>query len=444
MDSMGRRRAWSTTLVLPCAWLACSSSGSTSASPPSDAGTDVTAVADAAPDTASNDAPLDVAAPDGAAEAAADPCGPLATSWSRCAANPLARAGFQQPDGLYEVSIGDPDVQFDVTSQLWKIWWSTALMTTYGSSTSTLGIKYSYSADGVSWTTQPALTIESTDNATDWDATKTETPTVLHLPNNPADTQYLLFYSGANATMLMAGGNSIIDYQIGAATSSDGTAFTRIPASMSPYGQAGLVIEAKDMFPNLPTVTGGIVADPEIAFDGTTLHLFFSSLGMDGSGNILAYGISHATSTDGIHWTPANNPIANLGSGGAALDGSKGPSVVQNPSGGWEMFYQQDSSSDLIAVPSTFNPQLGIWKSTSSDLTTWTAEPASRELEWDGSLVTEEYGWIAVGDMWIHDGQYRYYYPAFSGLAPPSPTWVVPTQTGSEPSLIVLDMARHD
>ncbi len=419
--------------------LACSSSGSSSAAPPSDGGGEATTTVDAAPDTSMPEASSESGAPDGAT----DPCGPLTTTWLRCNADRLSRAGLLRSYGYLEVSIGDPDVQLDPADHLWKAWWSTTLEMTYTSSTSTLGIKYAHSADGIAWTLQGPLTLPSTGNATDWDATKTETPTVLHLPNNPPGTQYLLLYSGANATPLMVSGSPVIDYQIGAAVSTDGTSFTRITAAQSPYGQAGLVIEAKDMFPDLPSTTGGVVADPEIVFDGTTLHLFFSSLALGAGGNVLAYGISHATSTDGLKWTPTSNPIASLGVPGAgAINGSKGPSVVKN-AGGWEMYYQQDSMADLAMVPSTFNPQLGIWKSTSTDLTTWTAEPAKRELEWDGT-PDEKYGWVAVGDMVLVGTQYRYYYPAFSALAPPDPSWVVPTHTGNVPSLIVLDMARRD
>jgi hypothetical protein len=238
--------------------------------------------------------------------------------------------------------------------------------------------------------------------------------------------------------MRMVNGNPVLWYQIGAAVSDDGTSFTRVPAAQSPYGKAGLVLEGKDAFPGLANVADGLVADPEIAFDGTRLHLFFSSLALDASGNALAFGVSHATSTDGIHWTAAaGNPIA-------GIPGSKGPSVVKTAQGTWEMFYQQDTAADLAMVPSTFNGQLGIWKTTSSDLTTWAAQGTARELTWDGSLTSEKYGWIAVGDMALVAGEYRYYYPAFSGLAPPDPSWVVPTKTGNLPSLIVLDMSRRD
>jgi hypothetical protein len=100
-------------------------------------------------------------------------------------------------------------------------------------------------------------------------------------------------------------------------------------------------------------------------------------------------------------------------------------------------------------VPSTFNPQIGIWRATSPDLSAWTVPSTTRDLEWDGSINTEKYGWIAVGDMALVNGEYRYYYPAFSypasgTLTPPSSDWVVPLQGGQyATSLIVLDMAHR-
>ena len=108
------------------------------------------------------------------------------------------------------------------------------------------------------------------------------------------------------------------------------------------------------------------------------------------------------------------------------------------------MYFQRDSPDDLKRVPSTFNPQLGIWRATSSDLSQWVMPSSTRELVWDGTLTSEQYGWIAVGDMVLVDGEYRYYYPAFSSLSPPASDWFVPTQNGNEPSLIVLDLARRN
>lgn len=378
-------------------------------------------------------------------DAARDACGPLTTAWTRCAANPLVEAGYRQSDGRYQVSIGDPDVQFDTAAGLWRAWWSTTVETRYGEPNPEIGIQYAQSADGIEWTVQPALTIAASGTPSDWDSSKLETPSVLHLPGNPAGTRYVLFYAGADAnqrTVTVPGGGTyaVTWYQIGAALSDDGKHFTRISAGQSPYGKAGLVLEGKDAFPGLADggAVDGALADPEIVFDGTTLHLFFASLAVDANNAELAYGISHATSTDGLHWhADPRNPIA-------TLIGGKGPSVVRDADGTWEMFFQRDSDQDLQAVPSTFFPQLGIWRSTSSDLETWSAPAAKRELEWDGALPSEAYGWIAAGDMTLTSGEYRYYYPAFSALAPPDPSWTVPTRSGAKPSLIVLDMARRD
>jgi hypothetical protein len=439
---LGRARA-----LAVCAACGCSSSTTVQASgTPDAANTDASTAASGASDARAGGAetstppPMDAATADSGAATppdASSSCGPVSTTWSRCAIEPLARAGYQQPDGRYELSIGDPDVQYDVDAGQWLAWWSTGLAAEY-SDTPQLGIKYAHSSDGVAWTIQPALTIEATTSASDWDGAKVETPSVLIVPSNPASMRYLLYYSGAPVATKTVNGGAVTWYQIGLATSADGTSFTRLPASQSPYGEAGLVLEGVDAFPGMTGVTDGTVADPEIAWDGTTFHLFFSSMPVSSSYTPLAFGISHATSTDGIHWTPsAGNPIA-------ALSGSKGSSVVRDADGSWEMFYQNDTSADLAMVPSTFNPQLGIWRATSPDLSAWTVPSTTRDLEWDGALGTEKYGWIAVGDMALVNGEYRYYYPAFSTLTPPSSDWVVPLQGAEDAaSLIVLDMAQR-
>jgi hypothetical protein len=383
---------------------------------------------------------------DAGSDAGSDPCGTLSAIWSRCAANPLAEAGYRQSDGRYELAIGDPDVMYDPAARLWRAWWSTTLSSTYPAPpNSQLGIKYADSPDGVSWNIQPALTIVSRPNTSDWDTLKCETPSVLELPTNPPDRRWLLYYSGAGI-MGTVNGATIPWYQIGLAFSSDGKSFTRLPAAESPYaGQQtpygnveGLILLGRDAFPGVPGVADGLVADPEAVFDGTTVHLFFSSLAVDPDGGPLAFGIGHATSLDGVHFTAAmDNAIP-------VLYGGRGPSLVQDANGGWEMFFQRDSAADLMQVPSSFNPQLGIWRATSPDLSSWTVPSASRELEWDGTYVTERYGWISAGDMTLVNGEYRYYYSAFSALAPPSNQWVVPLQGNQyATSLDVLDMSRR-
>jgi hypothetical protein len=372
-----------------------------------------------------------------AVDAAPDPCGILGTVWSRCALDPLVQAGFLQPDGRYEVAVGDPDVQYDSAARLWRAWWSTTLKTHYSDSGDQLGIKYAESADGVHWNVQPALTITSSTNPSDWDSSKLETPSVVYVPSRPAESRFLLYYSGAPPTEKVVNGGQIPWYQIGLAFSADGRSFTRVAAQDSPYGKAGLILQGGDVFPGLPGLADGSVADPEIVFDGATFHLLFSSVAIDAMNHALAFGISHASSTDGIHFTAAaGNPIA-------SLVGGRGPSIVRDPDGTWEMFFQRDSATDAMQVPSTFNPQVGIWRATSSDLAQWIVPSSMRELVWDGSLATETYGWISAGDMALVDGEYRYYYSAFSTLTPPASDWVVPTHDGFHTSLIVLDLARR-
>jgi hypothetical protein len=72
----------------------------------------------------------------------------------------------------------------------------------------------------------------------------------------------------------------------------------------------GLVLLGRDAFPGASGVADGLVADPELVVDpdGKTLHLFMSSEAIDNKGAPILYGVSHATSHDGVHWSasPAN------------------------------------------------------------------------------------------------------------------------------------------
>ena len=68
----------------------------------------------------------------------------------------------------------------------------------------------------------------------------------------------------------------------------------------------------RDAFPGVLGVADGLVADPELVVDpdGKTLHLFMSSEAVDSKGEPIKYGVSHATSTDGVHWTLSQgNPV---------------------------------------------------------------------------------------------------------------------------------------
>jgi hypothetical protein len=425
----------SRTLLL-CVLAGCSSSTFTAP------GTSTDASKDGAVEAAPGDATTETGA---GGDAAVNPCGPLTATWTRCAANPLEVAGAEQPNGTYALSIGDPDVQYDAWDQTWRAWWSTGYSSTYPAANPLMTVMYATSKDGVTWSEQPTPVLESQQSTSDWDYSDTETPSVIYLPNNPTDRRWLMYYSGGNKLVKTAPGGNVW-YQIGLAFSADGTNFTRLPADESPYaGQqtpyanvAGLLLLAKDAFPGLPNVADGMVADPEIVQDDAgTLHLFFSSYAVDSMGNTLAYGISHATSQDGVHFTQqANNPIA-------AINYSAGPSVYRTMDGTWELYFYLDSTTDRAMIPSTFNPELGEWRATSTDLMNWTPPGSTRDIEWDGSYPYEAYGWIATGDMAFGAPEHRWYYVAFSSQNPPS-GWTVPTHTGNVPAVIALSMAQRE
>jgi hypothetical protein len=252
-------------------------------------------------------------------------CNQLADQqYVRCSENPLHRAGqFHSDEKVYEISIGDPDVQYDDVSHQWHAWWSTGLAPSY-TANQTMGIKHAVSADGVKFVPTLAPVLRTAKSPTAWDHSKAETPTVVRLP--PAmrtpERQWLMLYSGGNDGAPRPAGITYTWYQIGAAFSADGENFTKISATESPYANKttpygsgsleGLVLLGRDAFPGVAGIAEGLVADPELVVDsdGETLHLYMSSEAIDSRGTPLKYGVSHATSRDGVHWVPsAGNPV---------------------------------------------------------------------------------------------------------------------------------------
>ena len=59
-------------------------------------------------------------------------------------------------------------------------------------------IFYAESKDGISWTLQAEPALSSKVDASNWDDTTVETPTVLLDPNAAADRRYVLIYGGGN------------------------------------------------------------------------------------------------------------------------------------------------------------------------------------------------------------------------------------------------------
>ena len=388
------------------------------------------------------------------------------SAYVRCSSNPLAKAGFYHSDkNLYETSIGDPDIQYDNKTQRWQIWWSTGLATTYATPMEGMAIKHGYSTDGVNFTVRTNPVLETGSDSAAWDHSKAETPTVIRLPPGIAtpQRQWLMLYAGGNDQAARPPGVDYTWYQLGAAFSSNGEEFHKLPATESPYANAtktpfgngsleGLVLLGRDAFPGVAGVVDGLAADPELIVDpdGKTLHVFFSSGGVDKNGNYLVYGISHATSVDGgVNWLPSlQNPV---------LSGPRGPSVIKTVSG-WQLFFLQDSSADLAKIPTTFNPEYGAWAANANSLYgPWKrlmngSGYGGREVSWNVNAPAEALGWIATGDMAQNapNGEKRWYYVGFDPTPPVPDGWVAPVHPtkaypfGLEPAVIALSMMHQD
>lgn len=364
-------------------------------------------------------------------------CGePVTTSWRRCAKNPLYLAGHTLPDGMLELSVGDPDVQWDPDDKLWKAWWSAGASKSYGEKEkAAVHIRYAESKDGLAWTVQAEPVLRSRRDPTNWDDTQIETPTVVKVPGNPPDRRWVMFYAAGNdADYPYTAKLEYTWYQIGVAFSADGKSFTRMPASESPYfGKStgfrnveGLLLLGRDAFPGLAGVENGVVADPEIVFDGKDYHLFFSSLASKADRtSYLAYGVSHAKLTS------LSTPRLSVPSGNPVLVGAAQPSVIRTEAG-YEVYVIYDSAEDTAKVPSVFNPYYGIWKHTSADLVSFSGKAAAHDFSMEGADPAERYGMIKAGDMTYLDGVRRYYYPAFRSEGVP-PGFFAPLRLGSVP-----------
>ncbi len=368
----------------------------------------------------------------------AGPCGPLTTTLTRCAANPLFDSWRPGLDGGFGWTSADPTVMFDSDDGLWKMWFSSLFTLACdaevtNSDLTHIDIMYAESADGLSWSVQPDPALTSHVNIGDWDYSTVETPTVIKVASNPPDRRYMLMYAGANSEKYPDGGfilpriaGSFAPWQIGLAFSADGHHFTRLPAAQTPYASAslpggnrdGLVFYAGYAFPTFPSVVYGSVADPEVVLIGDTYTLFFSSAGTDETGVVfqsggeIAYGISTATSFDGISWTAnAANPV---------IIGAGQPTVLPTDAG-FTMYFSLDAPQDLATaqIPSLVFPTLGFYRGTSSDGVAWRT-PGSRELAWDETVPYENLGMLNGPAVARVGTEVRLYYGSWTNSAVPA------------------------
>ncbi len=351
--------------------------------------------------------------------------------WTRLAA-PIRTAGGTV-DGLIEAVVADPDVLVD-DGGTWHIYYQGSRATQLGMDLEQMMIVHGSSADGVSWTIDDSPSLTAPGDPTAWDATHSETPSVVYDPSADPGTEYKMYYTGAGMDHPMG----FPWYQLGVAISSNGVDFSRLPANFSPYGEDGAMLRAEDVLSDVAGVTGGVLADPDVVIDGNgQYHLFTSTMGHDDDLNVLAWGITHMVSPDGIYWSPGPDGARPS----ASLNGQQ-PSVSFNPSTSlWEMVYTEDTDEERLDIPSTFNPSMGVMLATSPDLAVWTPKPV-RDFWWDGDNPEESFGLLTGAALAIEDGRRWLFFTGWGENNVPQGMYV-PTQTGFDAAALNMLLATQ-
>ncbi|HEY1557614.1 MAG TPA: hypothetical protein VGF94_22430 [Kofleriaceae bacterium] len=371
---------------------------------------------------------------DAAPDVATSQCQPIGAigSFYRRDPNPRLTAGRSFTDDRIEVLVADPDLHWDDGAQLWQLYYHGPRATTY-TAPNTQTITHATSPDLATWTVQDAPALAVDPDPTAWDHTNTETPSVVENPDAPAAQRYLMLYSGAAGQL---GSTGLTAYAIGAAFSADGVTFTR--ASDSP------VLTGADAYPD---DDAALVADPEVAYVAGTYQLWFSSYACTGTPCVArAYGIGHATSTDGLHWSVDAAPIHSLLRAAADLtSGGSQPSVIYDTEHcRWEMWLHSDATGDDTAQPVQFNNMAGVWHATSNDGAVWSIQySGTRDLEWMQSEASEDLGLLTGADV-AAKGNARYLvYVGFTDQNVPG-GFVLPTASGTTPGVTALSLATRD
>lgn len=369
----------------------------------------------------------------------------IETEWKRSRDNPLVNPFGAMVTGATDLAVADPTVVWDEEAGVFKGWWSTTVAGELGPDGPSInGIRYAESLDGIHWTVQQELAFSAVfGNPGAWDATHSETPFVLEVPSNPPERRYLLYYSGGNTGACTVGEAPC--YEVGLAFSADGRHFSRLPADESPYGEAGLVLRGEDVLHGVEGMALGVVADPTLIREpGGTLRMWMSGYAGDASHAPLAFGISEASSVDGIHWTPAAvNPLPSLRRPGEIAAGAQ-PSVLFNPRTGlYEMWFTNDREIDRERIPATLFQAFGFWHATSPDGIHWTPEYGGEpDFRWNPAEPSERWGLLTGVHVLLHDGRYMMYYSGWSTVDVP-PLFVIPTRRGTVDGVTALNLATR-
>ncbi|HEX3132781.1 MAG TPA: hypothetical protein VHX44_04270 [Planctomycetota bacterium] len=378
---------------------------------------------------------------------------PAPATWQRAAQNPLLIPPKSlAPATTFEVSIADPSVLYDSSDGLWKAWYSATIFdTAIASDPGRIVVKYAESTDGVHWTVQATPVISARVAPGDWDYTHVETPSVIRNPDPaaPANKRFMLFYAGGNTVTDGTGGRPLRSgypyYAIGLAWSADGRAFTRDVPGVD--NKPGLLLKASAMLANVTGYFDGLIADPEATVVDGTIRLWCSSYAEDSARSPLAFGISHARSTDGHAWTfPAANPLASLYKSGE-LAGGEQPAVLYDAGlHRFEMWFKNDTAAERLLIPTDWFTAYGFWRATSSDGVTWTPDYSIRDFAWNGSRDYETYGLLTGCSVVRHDGVDHLFYCAWGTHGIPDPTlYQVPLRSGSTvPAVITFAKATRE
>lgn len=362
--------------------------------------------------------------------------------FNRRANNPRVLPGTTFTDGKVDIHIADPDVRWDTATSRWEAYWAAGHGTSYMATDVVPVIRRATSPDRITWTIDDEPVLSAPADTTAWDHDNTETPTVVYNPNAPADRRYLLMYSGSNGVFP---GYTFADYAIGAAFSADGRTFTRVPASESPHGKEGLVLQGSQIH---PAGADGIVADPELVLVGNTYHLYFSSFTCHGAScaTVDTYGVSHATSTDGINWTIQAAPIRSLLRSSMLTSGGSQPSVVYDAVHcKWEMWLKNDVDADVTNQPVAFNNMAGVYKAESMDGESWTVNyNFMRDLAWMQNEPGEGLGLLTGVDVAANGNGRLMLFVGFDDQNVPG-GFVLPLRAGgTAPGVFTLNVATRD
>ncbi|MDB4962160.1 MAG: hypothetical protein JWP01_2159 [Myxococcales bacterium] len=401
----------------------CGDDGAT----PVDAGGDVTPMIDAPPNSCQSQGAIG--------------------QFIRRAGNPRVLPGTTFTDGKIDTRIADPDVQWDATAQRWIAYWGAGHGASYTDPNLVSIIRRATSADRMSWTLDDEPAFAQSTSPTAWDRVHTDAPTVVYNPAAPADRRYLMLYAGADGAFPHPG-YTRPNYQIGAAFSADGRTFTRVPAAQSPHGKDGLVLTGLQVF---PTGADGIVSDPEVVLVDGIYHLYFSSLSCSGAtcATIDTFGVSHATSPDGITWTIEEAPVRSLLRTSLLTSGGEQPSVIYDAIHcTWEIWLRSDAGMDATTQPVRQANMIGVYKADSEDGMSWHANFAfNRDLTWDATAVNatgEDLGMRAGADIAANGNGRLMLYVGYDDDNVPTGFTLPLRAGGTTPGVSALNIATRD